>query len=389
MNRSSSGILFVLCISVGVSMTGLGIVWPLVPVYAVELGAGGFLVGIIIAGFNVSKTIFSPFSGWLSDRWGRKNFIVTGLAAYGVISVFYLFPSRAETLVLIRFFHGMASVLVVPIAMALTADIAPPLRLGKYMGTLNMAIMLGLGIGPVLGGTIRDRFGMEAAFYTMGGLAFLTCIIAMFMIPPDQSRHTTEKKKEVQPMGEVIRHPVMMGIFLMRFFAASGQGAVYTFIPILAVEMGISSSRVGVLLGANIFLIAFLQRASGSLADRMNPKHLVIWGTFASGLTVLGMPFVDGFAYILLLNVLMGVANGLALPGGLVMTGHLGKKLGMASVMSINDASWSLGMIVSPVLSGIILDLFGLAHVFVIGSLLILLGTCIAGFFFKSYRPSS
>ncbi len=389
MNRSSSGILFVLCISVGVAMIGLGIVWPLVPVYAVELGAGGFLVGIIIASFNVSKTIFSPFSGWLSDRWGRKNFIVVGLGAYGIISFFYLLPSQAETLVIVRFFHGMASVLVVPIAMALTADIAPRGKLGKYMGTLNMAIMLGLGIGPVLGGTIRDHFGMDAAFYAMGGLAFFAGILAMIRIPSDRKPHMDGKKKAGLPMTQIIRHPVILGISLMRFFAASGQGAVYTFLPILAIEMGLSSSRVGVLLGANIFLIAFLQRASGNLADRMNPKHLVIGGTFASGLAVLGMPFVEGFAYILLLNILMGMANGMALPGGLVMTGHLGRKLGMASVMSINDASWSLGMIVSPVLSGIILDLFGLAHVFVIGSLLIILGTVIANFFFRSYCPES
>ncbi len=45
------------------------------------------------------------------------------------------------------------------------------------MGTLNMAVMLGLGIKPVLGGTIRDHLGMNAAFYAMGGLAFFTCIL--------------------------------------------------------------------------------------------------------------------------------------------------------------------------------------------------------------------
>ena len=56
-------------------MIGLGIIWPLIPVYAVELGAGGTLVGIIIASFNVSRTLFSPFAGRLSDKLGRKNFI--------------------------------------------------------------------------------------------------------------------------------------------------------------------------------------------------------------------------------------------------------------------------------------------------------------------------
>ncbi len=167
MNKSSSGILLLLSIAVGVAMIGLGIIWPLIPVYAVELGAGGFLVGLIIASFNVSRAILNPIVGRISDRLGRKKFIVAGLFAYGTIAIFYVLPTHAEMLILIRFFHGLASVFVVPIAMALAADIAPKHKLGLYMGTLNMAVMLGLGIGPVLGGTIRDHFGVDAAFYAM------------------------------------------------------------------------------------------------------------------------------------------------------------------------------------------------------------------------------
>lgn len=145
---SPSGILYLLSVSVGVAMIGLGIIWPLIPVYALELGAGGFLVGLIIASFNVSRTLVSPFAGRLSDRWGRKKFIVTGLFVYAIISVLYVLPTHAETLIFVRFFHGLASVLVVPIAMALAADIAPKQKLGLYMGTLNMSVMIGLGIGP-------------------------------------------------------------------------------------------------------------------------------------------------------------------------------------------------------------------------------------------------
>lgn len=384
-NRSSSGILFLLSVSVGVAMIGLGIIWPIIPVYAVELGAGGFLVGLIIASFNISKTLFNPLVGRLSDKFGRKNFIATGLLLYALISVFYVLPTRAEALILIRFFHGMTSVLVVPIAMALTADIAPRQKLGLYMGTLNMSVMLGLGIGPVLGGMIQDYFGMNAAFYAMGGLALLTSVLVMIFIPP-------EKKSLGQSSGRVsfrkmLQHRVVLGIFLTRFFTASGQGAVYTFLPILALELNLTSSQVGIILGANIFLIAFLQRFMGTLADRINPKYFIISGTFASGLIVLWMPFVEGFTMILFLNILMGMANGLALPGGLVITGQLGRTMGMAALMGITDAAWSLGMIVSPILSGIILDFFGLAQVFIIGSCLILTGSVAVTFFLRDYQP--
>ena len=91
---------------------------------------------------------------------------------------------------------------------------------------------------------------------------------------------------------------------------------------------------------------------------------------------------------ILLLNILMGMANGISLPGGLVITGQLGRTMGMASIMSITDAAWSLGMIVSPILSGIILDVFALSYVFVIGSILILIGGGAVTFFLRDYQPS-
>ena len=125
--------LFLLSASIGVAMIGLGIVWPLVPVYAVELGAGGFQVGLMIASFNVARTLFNPLSGRLSDRWGRKPFITLGLLLYALVSVLYVMADRVETLILVRLIHGMTSVLVAPIAMALVADDDPfrPSRRGR------------------------------------------------------------------------------------------------------------------------------------------------------------------------------------------------------------------------------------------------------------------
>ncbi|WP_320042778.1 MFS transporter [uncultured Desulfobacter sp.] len=372
MNKSA--ILFILSVAVGVAMMGLGIIWPLIPIYAVELGAGGFLVGLIVASFNVSRTLLSPFSGSISDKWGRKRFIASGLLIYAVLSIFYVLPKNAETLILIRLLHGMASLLVVPVAMALTADIAPPRKLGLYMGTLNMAIMIGLGFGPAMGGMIRDTLGLNAAFYIMGGLALLTSLVVAVFIPADKTHLSDIKRPEPYPIRKIITHKTAFGILIMRFFAASGQGSVYTFLPILAMKINLSSSQVGIILTMNIFLIAFLQRISGGLADRINPKHLIIIGTFACGITVIGMPFFHGFIPILILNILMGMANGLSLPGGLVITGRLGQTMGMASIMSLNDAAWGLGFIVSPILSGLILDWMGVSYVFIVGSILILLG---------------
>ena len=364
-------------------MTGLGIIWPLVPLYAVQLGAGGLQVGIIIASFNLARTLSNPLAGRLSDRWGRKPFIATGLLLYALVSILYVMASRAEALILVRFLHGFTSVLVGPVAMAMAADIAPPNRLGRYMGTLNMAVMLGLGAGPVLGGIIRDVFGMPAAFYTMGGLALFTFLGVMAFLPGSDRGKAAASARSLSSFKKLLSHRVVQGIFLLRFFVAAGQGSVYTFLPLLAREMQLTSSQVGVILGLNIFIIALLQRVCGDFADRFNPISMIIFGTAITGLAVPGMPFVDGFLPILGLNLLMGIGNGITMPAGFVITGQLGKKMGMGSVMGVTDAGWSLGMIISPVLSGIIMDTLGLPSIFIVGGFLIIAGTVVVSFFLK------
>jgi len=97
------------------------------------------------------------------------------------------------------------------------------------------------------------------------------------------------------------------------------------------------------------------------------------------------MPFVDGFTLVLGLNILMGIGNGIAMPAGFVITGQLGKKMGMGSIMGVTDAGWSLGMIVSPILSGIIMDTLGLPSIFITGGFLIITGTILISIFLKGY----
>ena len=384
---SPAWILFLLSASVGVAMMGLGIVWPLVPIYAVELGASGFQVGLIIAAFNVGRTCFNPFAGRLSDRWGRKPFILLGLFLYAVVSVLYVLSTRVESLVLVRLLHGFTSVLVVPVAMAMAADLAPQHRLGRYLGTLNMAVMLGFAAGPALGGVIRDYFGMPSAFYTMGGLALFTFLGVAAFIPGGKYQSTSQSPQAVAPLKRLLKHRVIQGLFLLRFFVAAGQGCVYTFFPILALRMQLTSSQVGFILGINIFLIALLQRICGDIADRVNPITMIIIGTLVSGVVVFGMPYAHGFFEILLLNIIMGAGNGIAMPGGFVITGQLGRSMGMGSLMGFTETGWSLGMIVAPVISGMIMDSLGLTSVFLAGALITIIGTGLIFFFLKGYAP--
>jgi MFS family permease len=387
MRTNSAAVLFSLSVAIGVTMVGLGIVWPILPVLAAQLGVGGFVVGTIIASFNVSRTAFAPFVGRFSDRMGRKAFILVGLLLYAGVSCAYLVADSARALILVRLAHGFTSLLVVPIAMALAADIAPQGRLGTYMGTLNMAAMIGLGVGPTLGGVIQEHFGMPAAFYTLCAVSVATAVFVAFFVPSDRESGAVIRKGGTASFRRILADRTASAIVLMRFFSASGQGAVYTFLPIYAHQLGMSESRFGILLSANVFLIALMQRPVGRLADRTNPKRVVILGMFGVAVAVFCMPSSTDFLPLLALNILMGASTGFILPGSLVITGYLGRTMGMASLMSVTDAAYSFGMIFSPVLSGAIYDVLGVAAVFTTGAALIAVGGVVVAVLLRNYRP--
>ena len=121
------------------------------------------------------------------------------------------------------------------------------------------------------------------------------------------------------------------------------------------------------ILGVNILLIAFLQRYFGALADRVNPLHQILTGACLAGISILFMPGAGGFTGLLLLNIAMGFGSGIAMPAGLTLSARIGKEIGMGSVIGITETGWSVGMIVSPIISGLIKDVFGLESLFIAG----------------------
>jgi MFS family permease len=366
--------LYLLSAAVWVAMTAMGIIWPLMPVYAQEMGATGLELGLIISAFPLARIVFQPFVGRISDTRGRKPILCWGLVLFAAVSILYVLASRVAELMGVRFLHGAASVLVVPVAMAMTGDMAPSDRAGLYMGTLNMAVMLGFGIGPALGGFIHQYLGMQAAFLAMGALTLLTLGGVAAMVPSDADLGFAPRGRPPLPLRSLLAHPVVRGLCLLRFASAIGQGCVYAFLPLMAPDMGLTSAQVGLLLGVNILLVAFLQRPLGALADRGNLILQILLGTGVTALAITAMPLAGGFPGLLALNALMGAGGGVAMPAGLALSARLGRSMGMGTIIGLTETGYSMGMIASPIVAGGIMDLWGLPSVFMAGGGITLAG---------------
>ena len=366
----------VLFLALLVAMLGAGVIAPTMPLYGKNLGATGIWLGFIYSAFSISRALFMPLTGRLSDRRGRKVFITMGLTIYTLASLGYVWSASVTQLVWIRFMHGVGSAMVVPIAAAAIGDISPEGREGSMMGTFNVALFLGFGMGPLLGGVVMDFLGFAEVFYLMGGLSLLSLfLVAMFL--PEKRIQVHKRRKDATPFRTLWRIDVFKGLLMFRFSNAMVRGSTTAFLPIFATRLAVSPAQIGMLVSLNILLTAVLQHFLGRIADRWSRRVLIVTGSLMTAVPLLLTPFAKDFVHLVLLAVCMGVGGGVAFPAALAVATVVGREHGMGNIMGTFNSAMSYGMIVGPIVSGWLLDLLGISVVFIFGGVVGIAGSLV------------
>jgi MFS family permease len=361
MRASANTQLVVLGAACFVSMLGMGNIVPFLPIYARDLGASSLVLGLIFSSLSASRALAAPYVGLLSDRLGRKRFLLLGLLGYGVLGIQLIWAATPWEVVGNRTLQGVFAAMILPISMAMVADLAPAGKEGRVFGTFNTWFLLGFGAGPLLGGAVYGAFGVAANFLIMGLLSLAAMLMVAWLLrePPASSRLAREATWR-QQMALLADHG-MLGIFLSRMGSAMAMGIYLAFLPLLSFHRGVSSWQLGMLLGFNVLAMTILQPLAGRLADRTSRLALTGWGQVLAGLTKGLMPLCGGFWGLLLLNLLEGVGAGLALPALTAMTVAHGRRLeaGHGTVMGLFTLALSLGVFLGPLIGGELADLMG------------------------------
>lgn len=376
----------VLAFSIFVSMLGLGIIVPVLPLYAKTLGANGVWVGAIFAGFAISRSVFMPFVGRLSDKTGRKTFISTGLLIYGLSCLGFIFADDYITLFCVRILQGCCSAMIVPIAQAYIGEISPPERVGTYMGQFNVAIFCGMGFGPFIGGAVNDIFGLDADFLLMGLLCAISFLLVVMFLPATKSEPVSKKAAPLS-YGTLLKLQQVRGILWFRFINAFLRGAVMTFLPIMGSTMlGLNGFQIGAAVSTGVLVTSFLQYPCGRLADRFNRKTLLLTGNLLYACAIALFPLAPNFWLLLTISFFCGVLAAIPLPAATALIVEEGKKYGMGSLIALFNVAMSLGLGGGPLVCGLIHDTFGTADVFYFSTVLGIIGTVYIGWLLHGSR---
>jgi MFS family permease len=389
MQKLDKSIFSTLFFSIFATVTGVGIVVPLLPVYAHDLGAGGLYIGMIFGAFSLSRTILLPYFGRQSDKKGRKPFIVPGLFAYTLISIAFVFSENVNGLIILRFVQGAASAMLLPVIQAYVGDITPQGREGLTMGIFNMSLFLGLSLGPVLGGVINDRFNLDAAFISMGGLSFIGFLLGFFLLPPTRSERVVRQGRPPAAWKRLLQDRDIAGLFVFRLAYTACIGIIWGFLPVLgAGELSLSSSSIGILVMLAIFVSGIIHVPMGYLADRINKKLMVVAGGLIAGYAVLTFNWAATFWDMVAASLLFGIGGGISMPALAALSVLIGNKTdAMGSVMALLTVGHSLGMLVGAMLAGLMMDLFQLRQVFPLGT--VIMGLGVGLFFVCTLHPKT
>ena len=325
-------IFITLFVAIFVSMLGQGIVVPLLPVYAHQLGATGFSIGIMFGAFSISRTLFLPYFGSQSDQRGRKPYITTGLLLFSLASIAYMFSYDVNTLICVRFFQGIAAAMILPVALAYVGEITPRGQEGFMMGLLHLSLFGGLSAGPVLGGIAKDTLGMRPAFVSMGVLCILGFFLCLVFLPPRKDEPLVSRGRSPQRIMLFLRNRQLLGLFLLRFAATACIGTFWAFAPVLAdTEFKLSGFATGILIMFSVFISAILTIPMGYLADRISKRFLVTLGGLIAFVSMLFFAYSQKTWGLYAASILAGLAGGISVPAMMAMgvlvgrtNGHMG-----------------------------------------------------------------
>jgi DHA1 family multidrug resistance protein-like MFS transporter len=363
-----------LFLAVFVTAMGAGLVAPLLPVYAYELGAGAFQIGLIFGAFSLTRSIFVPYFGKLSDRKGKKPLLVAGLFFYFLLSLVYTTSKSVEALIALRLGQGFASAMILPVAQAYVGMITPSHKEGRIMGLFNISLYGGLSLGPLLGGVVTDWYNIQVSFLSMGALTLFGFLLCLFFLPRESRsgiKASVSSKKAVSYV-ELIKIPSVFSLFVFRTCFTTCIGITWTFLPFLAsTSLGLSSSAIGVLVMVNVFIAGLFQAPMGYLADRFSKKILVTAGGIIAVVAILYINRASSFGELVLANGFLGLAGGISFPAIMALGVIEGRRTtAMGSLMGLLALGHSLGMLVGPLLAGVLIDLFSLGTIFIAGAII-------------------
>jgi DHA1 family multidrug resistance protein-like MFS transporter len=337
---------------------------PALPLFIRSMGVSVSTLGFIAAASTVVGIVVSLPAGILSDLIGRRRVILIAAVVFATAPFLYLLINAPWQLVLVRIYHGLATAILGPVAMATVADTYKQGR-GERMAWYSSATMVGRFIAPFVGGILI--FGNNFHWvYVADGVAGVMALLAAIRLPLATNTSGSawqafknQRGKYKQEIIFVFRHPGILatsGIEAAQYFA---YGCIETFVPVyLHEKLGYSTWTIGLLFTVQILTATFTKPIMGRLSDRLGRVPLITGGLVLGGIATAALILVSNYIFIAVMIALFGLGLATVTASTSCLVADLARAQGRGGAMGIFSSIMDIGQSTGPIVAGALISAY-------------------------------
>lgn len=341
---------------------GNSLLFVVIPLYVTRMPAPWFplsetaRVGILISVYGLFSAFAEPFSGSLIDRLGHsKRMVQLGLAVMAGTLLAYIPADRYAWLLILRCVQGIGLAITVPAALALMAQFTRARTRGRAMGFYSAMRMLGIALGPLVGGFVQVRFGFTATFLVGAGAMATTILFVQLWVRQPSRRETREPDDGGEKPGFFDRRIWSQGI-IGSGVAMLAMASAFTMMATLEKQfdqmLKIDAFLFAIAFSSSTFSRLFCQVPLGWLSDRWGRKPLIISGLLLLAPTTALQGWVTELWQLIALRIAFGVGSAAVAAPAFALAADVSNAAGRGRQMSVTTLGFSLGMAVGPLLAG-------------------------------------
>lgn len=289
-------------------LTGLSfaVVTPVLPLYVESFGVSYEVLGLFFSAYSLTWGLLQLYTGYLSDRYGRRRLALMGLAIYGLSALACAQARSFPHLLLSRIAQGVGLGLLGPALLGLVAGLK---RRERAFALYRTAQVVGEVLGPVVGGVV-GRSGLGKPFLLSASASALAAA-ATFLLRDEMVKGEAEEKIGfVAAMRTILSRQGFLLLCLGAFLAEMGYVARGIAVPLAGEAVGLTTEQIGLVMSAYGLAFVLSQVPIGALAERMRHKPLLVGCAFVGALGF-GSLFLSTTAWQMgLAMAVLGIALG-------------------------------------------------------------------------------
>jgi len=325
---------------------------PLLPHYKDELDLSKTAAGILTAAYPAGTFVGALPSGWLAIRWGVKATLLLGLSMLGLASLGFAFANHIVLLDAARFIQGVGGACMWAAGMAWLMSAAPADRRGELIGAALSAAIVGVLLGPVLGGA-ATLLSPEAVFSSVTVVAAGLACWAWTMpgVEPEES-------PGIRAMLRALGRPAVLVGFWVFTLPALFSGVIEVLVPLRLDDLGVAGATIGLVFLLSAAVEAVVSPIAGRFSDRAGRMAPIRIGLAAAGVMAILLPIPRTAVLVGLAVVLSFVALASFWAPGMAMLSDAAEDAGLdlALAFAISNLAWALGHVFGAGAGGALAD---------------------------------